>query len=201
MLRDTEVTHERPDWIDGFVFVGNQLALDFLNTKLVVEGEEVEMLPDRQAFERWCVAAGIGEGMRAGAGGDSVAEVREFREQLRSAVMSLEKSVALKPEFLDVVNSLLSRHPARMVVSAGHGGLAKKATFAMEEDGFFWGAIAKAIAELLTEMEHHRVRKCEHCVIHFYDVSKKGSRRWCSMGLCGNRVKVAAYQKRRRAEG
>jgi predicted RNA-binding Zn ribbon-like protein len=200
MLRDTEVNHERADWIDDFLFVGNHLALDFLNTKLVIEGEEVEKLPDRRAFERWCVAAGVGEVKSSGKGDDSAARVREFREQLRDAVLSLEKGVALKPVFLSKVNSLLSQHPARMVVSAGDDGLAKKATFVADEDGAFWGAIATAVAELLTEMEHHRLRKCENCVIHFYDVSKKGSRRWCSMNLCGNRLKVAAYQKRRRAE-
>jgi predicted RNA-binding Zn ribbon-like protein len=44
----------------------------------------------------------------------------------------------------------------------------------------------------------NRVRKCEGCPVHFLDVSKKGSRRWCSMGLCGNKVKVAAYQQRQR---
>ena len=199
MLRNADVTHEQPDWIDGFLFVGNHLALDFLNTKLVIEGEEVEMLPDRQAFERWCAAAGIGEVV--GSTGDaSTAQIRQFREQLRGAVFSLEKGVALESGFIGKVNSLLSHHPARMVVSAGSDGLAKRATFAMQEDGAFWGAVSVAVAELLTELEHHRVRKCEHCVIHFYDVSKKGSRRWCSMGLCGNRVKVAAYQKRRRGE-
>jgi predicted RNA-binding Zn ribbon-like protein len=200
MLRDTEVNHERPDWIDGFLFVGNHLALDFLNTKLVIEGEEVEKLPDRRAFERWCKAAGIGEVVSSATGDPSVAKAREFREQLRSAVISLEKGAALAPSFIHEMNLLLSQHPARMVVSAGSDGLTKKATFVMQEDGAFWGSIATAVAELLTEMEHHRIRKCENCVIHFYDVSKKGSRRWCSMNLCGNRLKVAAYQKRRRAE-
>jgi predicted RNA-binding Zn ribbon-like protein len=43
-----------------------------------------------------------------------------------------------------------------------------------------------------------RVRKCDQCVLHFYDISKKGTRRWCSTQLCGNRQKVAAYAARRR---
>ena len=38
-----------------------------------------------------------------------------------------------------------------------------------------------------------RVRKCACCVGHFFDTSEKGTHRWCSMGLCGNRLKVAAY--------
>ncbi|MGH6682050.1 MAG: CGNR zinc finger domain-containing protein [Bradyrhizobium sp.] len=34
--------------------------------------------------------------------------------------------------------------------------------------------------------------------MHFFDTSKKGSRRWCSMNICGNKLKVAAYQRRKR---
>ena len=42
------------------------------------------------------------------------------------------------------------------------------------------------------------MRKCESCVVHFLDTSKKGARRWCSMNICGNKVKVANYQQRKR---
>ena len=42
------------------------------------------------------------------------------------------------------------------------------------------------------------MRKCGECVLHFYDTSKKGTRRWYSMQLCGNRLKVAAYATRQR---
>ena len=46
------------------------------------------------------------------------------------------------------------------------------------------------------------VKKCENpvCVLFFYDTSKNHSRRWCSMSVCGNRMKVAAhYQRLRKA--
>ncbi|WP_082661594.1 CGNR zinc finger domain-containing protein [Terracidiphilus gabretensis] len=42
------------------------------------------------------------------------------------------------------------------------------------------------------------MRQCAVCVVHFFDTSKKGSRRWCSMNICGNKLKVAAYQRRKR---
>jgi len=34
--------------------------------------------------------------------------------------------------------------------------------------------------------------------LDFYDTSKKGTRRWCSMKMCGNRAKVAAWTERHR---
>jgi len=36
----------KSDWKDGFLFLGNHLALDFLNTCPVQNGETVELLPD-----------------------------------------------------------------------------------------------------------------------------------------------------------
>jgi len=53
-------------------------------------------------------------------------------------------------------------------------------------------------SSLLTDADRSRVHKCANCVGHFLDTSKKGTRRWCSMQLGGNRAKVAAYAARRR---
>lgn len=33
------------DWRNGFLFVGNHRALDFLNTRPVMDGQPVELLP------------------------------------------------------------------------------------------------------------------------------------------------------------
>jgi Putative stress-induced transcription regulator len=47
------------DWRDGFLFVGNHLALDFLNTRPVQDGEPRELLSDFEALLRWFQAAGL----------------------------------------------------------------------------------------------------------------------------------------------
>jgi hypothetical protein len=47
------------DWRDGFLFVGNQLSLDFLNTRPVIDGKPVELLPDSASLLRWLVATGL----------------------------------------------------------------------------------------------------------------------------------------------
>jgi predicted RNA-binding Zn ribbon-like protein len=58
--------------------------------------------------------------------------------------------------------------------------------------------LAHSAAMLFANVDRNRVRKCDQCVLHFHDTSKKGTRRWCSMQLCGNRLKVAAYAARQR---
>ena len=47
------------EWIDGFLFVGNHLALDFLNTRLVNEERPLELLPDTVSLRRCLNAAGL----------------------------------------------------------------------------------------------------------------------------------------------
>ncbi|KAA2262011.1 hypothetical protein F0L68_14580 [Solihabitans fulvus] len=43
-----------------------------------------------------------------------------------------------------------------------------------------------------------RIRPCGNpeCVLYFYDVSKSGTRRWCSMTACGNRAKASRHYTR-----
>ncbi|MGW0933851.1 CGNR zinc finger domain-containing protein [Streptomyces sp. NPDC002666] len=52
---------------------------------------------------------------------------------------------------------------------------------------------------LLVAERPDRIRPCANdaCVLHFYDASKNGTRRWCSMAGCGNRAKAARHYARR----
>jgi predicted RNA-binding Zn ribbon-like protein len=79
------------------------------------------------------------------------------------------------------------------------GKVLRETVFELRRPADLWAPIIAATADLLAASDASRLRKCESCVIHFFDTSKKGSRRWCSMNICGNKLKVAAYQKRNRA--
>jgi predicted RNA-binding Zn ribbon-like protein len=197
--------------IDGFLFLGNHLALDLLNTRIVPDRDSVELLPDTVALERWLIAAGLmtsrnGERLlrrwRDSAEAQSfLEELRRFRERLRAVVIQHEAGAAVSARFLAELNRLLEKYPARIALSAAGGKLQREVLFEPATPSEVWAPIAAATADLLTEVDSSRVRKCESCIMHFYDVSKKSSRRWCSMNICGNRVKVAAYRERRRADG
>lgn len=58
--------------------------------------------------------------------------------------------------------------------------------------------VARSAATALIDDDPSRLRRCAHpdCQLYFYDTSRNGSRRWCSMATCGNRVKVGAYHAR-----
>src|SRR5215212_10096079 len=71
-------------------------------------------------------------------------------------------------------------------------------------DQLLW-PVARSAVELLTTGDPRRIKVCENpygCGWLFYDGSKNGSRRWCSMEGCGSQVKMRRqYAKRRAATG
>ena len=196
--------------MDGFLFVGNHLALDFLNTKPSLEGEARELLPNTTALERWLLASGIVRSQKDRAlvrgwrnSREAAAFVHDliaFRERLRTAVLQMERGLAPSAAFVAEMNTLLREHPQSTRLSRHGSKLELNPFWEPRQPSDVWAPIAAAIAKLLSELDPSRSRKCEaeSCVVHFYDTSKKGSRRWCSMNICGNRLKVAAYQRRRR---
>ena len=94
------------DWRDGFLFLGNQLSLDFLNTRPVIDGSPVELLPDSAALRRWLAAAGLSPKLA----GD-LNQLREFREAYRKAILDVEAGNQPSGAFIAKLNALLARHP------------------------------------------------------------------------------------------
>jgi len=195
-------------WKDGFPFVANSLVLDFVNTRPVIGGTAQELLPDFNALLRWFGAVELLTARDVGAlrrrwrnstrARRVLAELREFREDLRREVLSWEGGISLHRSTIDRVNFLLAKHPMIAVVRQTEDGARKELAFESHQPENLFAPLALAAATLFTEVDRSRVRKCRQCVLHFVDTSKKGARRWCSMQTCGNRLKVAAYARRRR---
>lgn len=62
------------------------------------------------------------------------------------------------------------------------------------------GALLAVIAEAMTEGRWHRLKVCRNdsCQWAFFDLSRAGAGKWCSMAVCGNRSKAAAWRARQR---
>jgi predicted RNA-binding Zn ribbon-like protein len=61
--------------------------------------------------------------------------------------------------------------------------------------------IARSAIEVLTQDDPARVKECpgaDDCGWLFYDTSKNGSRRWCSMEGCGSRLKMRRQYARKK---
>ena len=199
---------EPGEWIDGFLFVANRPILDLLNTKPVLAEGPKELLPDLSALERWLIASGMANSPRTRAllrnwrnSAEAAAFLKEliaFRERLPDAVLRVESGSAPAEGFIKEVNARLLKYPLQSSLRKQGGRLVRERMFSPRTPADFWAPIVDSAADLLAETEQSRIRKCESCVVHFFDTSKKASRRWCSMNICGNKVKVAAYQRRKR---
>jgi predicted RNA-binding Zn ribbon-like protein len=202
------MTDSSREWIDGFLVVGNQPALDLLNTRLVADGQQQEMLTDTSALVRWLVLSGLApiseikDELKVWSGKPDgrrfLRELLIFRESLREAVLRLEDGKQPSPAFLADLNKRLFAHPLRRAIAAKSGKMQSRQIGGTSLADTLWAALLHETEKLFTDTEPGRVRKCESCIVQFLDVSKKNARRWCSMRLCGNRIKVAAYQDRQR---
>lgn len=199
---------ESGEWVDGFLFVANRPLLDFLNTKPVLAQVPTELLVDFHALERWLIASGIVHSAKAKGRLRSWRHTPEtalllkdligFRERLREAVRRVEAGLAPGEDFIEEVNTGLLQHPPVTALKRHEGRFVRELYFELKRPSDLWAFIFNAAADLLSEPEARRIRQCRGCVIHFFDTSKKNSRRWCSMNICGNKLKVAAYQRRKR---
>ena len=205
------MTETRPisDWRDGFLFLGNQLALDFLNTRPILNGKLTELLPNFSAVLKWFRAAELVSardttGLRQQWEGSARAQrtvqsMHEFREQLRNEVLSWEQGGAVHRSTVTGLNRLLAEHPMLARVKLEAASTVRELWFNVKNPEDLLAPLGHAAASLFTDVDRNRVHKCANCVGHFLDTSKNGTRRWCSMQLCGNRLKVAAYAARQRA--
>ena len=204
----TSRTGRPSDRQDGFFFLGNQLALDFVNTRLVQNGQPIELLPNFAALLRWFHAAGLlnsgqvaalrqeWDGSKRARG---IAEaMRVLREKLRKQLVTWERGMSVHQPILDDLNNLMAMRPMRTRLRAKGKSCSTELWFEPREPEDLFAPLAHSAAILFADLHRKRVRKCARCVLHFYDTSKKGTRRWCSMQLCGNRLKVAAYAARQR---
>ena len=201
----------RSDWKDGFLFVGNELVLDFVNTRPVQDGDPLELLKDFGAVLRWFQAADLLNSEQAASlehqwGGTARAQkatetMKDLRERLREEILAWEQGGGIRRSTINELNGLMGVHPMLTRLTANGTVYSTMSWFEAREPEDLFAPLARSAATLFTGIDRKRVRKCDNCVLHFRDTSKKGTRRWCSMQLCGNRFKVAAYAARQRKNG
>ena len=184
----------------GPVFLAGHLALDFLNTRMRVNGQVVDVLQDNENVLHWLKQAGVSVPKVAPATArmSLLKSARTLREHIRSLV---EKHKAGKRGDPSVLNRFLSSaHSHSRLVWKQPRSLRIEKIRRNDTAEAILAPVAEAAAELLATADFKLVKRCEDetCVLWFTDRTKSHRRRWCSMLLCGNRHKVAAYRRRLR---
>jgi predicted RNA-binding Zn ribbon-like protein len=127
-----------------------------------------------------------------------LSKARRLQVALRRVFMAMLRKQRMAREWIEPVNEILR-------ITEGHDELVGRDSlwnieFIAREGGLDWllAAVARSGAEIVAEGTHARLRLCAnpHCGLFFYDDSRTHRRRWCSMAVCGNRSKVAAFARK-----
>jgi predicted RNA-binding Zn ribbon-like protein len=128
-------------------------------------------------------------------------KARRLSLALRRAFSAVIRKQRPAPEWIEPLNEILR-------ITEGHDELIShdglwKMEFVAREGGLDWllAAVARSGAEIIAEGTNARLRLCANpnCGLLFYDDSRTHRRRWCSMAVCGNRNKVAAFARKHAA--
>lgn len=180
------------------LFLADDLALDFVNTKFGVGDGKREFLDSDAAVLDWLQRAGLPTlkfKAKARRGGllESALALRESARGL------LEKRKAVQMGNPVVLNRLLALDNSYLQLAWSKPQSVRCVQLRRVTSAeALLVPVAEAVATLIVETDFSLVRKCESsdCTFWFYDRTKSHGRRWCSMALCGNRMKVAAFRAR-----
>ena len=125
-------------------------------------------------------------------------KARRLGSALRRVFAATLRKQRIAGEWIEPVNEILR-------ITEGHDELVAqnglwRIEFVAREGGLDWllAAVARSGAEIIAEGAQARLRLCANpnCGLLFYDNSRTHRRRWCSMAVCGNRSKVAAFARK-----
>ncbi|TQV77928.1 CGNR zinc finger domain-containing protein [Denitrobaculum tricleocarpae] len=182
-----------------FQFVGNDLAIDFVNTRILVRDELVDLIETPEALSAWLEAAGVTAAGRWTK--EWLASAGALRQAIRDALTSKAAGKAAPGEAIKVINDHLAQSARQMRLSAAADGYALAPAQEHLSPEAVLGLLAQRAAELLVAADPRSLKNCanESCVLIFKDVSRGNKRRWCSMETCGNRSKAAAHYRSSKA--
>jgi predicted RNA-binding Zn ribbon-like protein len=165
---------------------------DFVNTR-DVEGASDEIATP-EALRTWLAERGLMDPTAAVTEID-VRQAQSFREAIRH-VLAAHAGEPLDPGAYNEMTDVAARggvgpvffpddEVALQVTAAGVAGAL--------------GRIAAHVVEAISDGTWPRLKSClnDECRWVFYDSARNRSAKWCSMAVCGNRMKARAFRARR----
>jgi predicted RNA-binding Zn ribbon-like protein len=179
-------------------FVGDNLAINFINTRRMVGEQLTDTLQSDGDVKAWLnrLKVPIAKGTLPFDDGVLLQKARELREIALAAVE--DRKSGKKPSLAKLNRFLGSALSHSALTTDDARNIRVTRVYGKETVEAFLAPVAESIAALLSEGDFDLVRHCEGnaCVLWFYDRTKSHRRRWCTSAGCGNRAKVAAFRAR-----
>ena len=193
-----------------FLFVGNHPCLDFVNTQMIVKGEPIDTLESFDDLVSWLIQANLMTTShvnitRAGLSQKEATSLLEQAKNLRATMRDLAERIATRKPISDtslqIINQFLSQRPCYPQLVRLKGRFEQRFHSVASPAQNILALIAESASNLLCQTDYTLIKKCGNpaCILYFYDTTKNHARNWCSMQMCGNRMKVAAHYWRNRS--
>jgi predicted RNA-binding Zn ribbon-like protein len=192
----------------NFLFVANDPSLDLVNTEVILAGVRTDLLENFGDLTQWFEQANLASAAEMQTlarlwsdtpeGRATLRAARALRSALRNAVQRVARIGRVPSTLAGVLGNELREPRLATEVVPSHGRLKTRPHWILEKPSDLLVPVAHSAATFFATADYSAIRKCEDpkCILFFYDTSKNHSRRWCSMDMCGNRAKVAAFRER-----
>ena len=190
-----------------FECVPGSLCLAFADTARAEDkGEELHRIADvlQWAKEAGLLSAADCERLAAQYDGNRRKTAADFaraiaiRDLLLSVFSGIANGRPLRNRDLSALNSALAQTPALLRIRARSGAFATNWDSAAGGLSQVLFPVLTDAASLIASDRLGRVRECAsaECTCLFVDESRNGSRRWCDMNSCGNRMKARRHYEK-----
>ncbi|WP_198653399.1 CGNR zinc finger domain-containing protein [Actinocorallia populi] len=178
--------------MDPRPLTGEPISVELLNTRWIQDGRWQDLLTSPDGLAIWLasptVVSELGE-HPVHADEPTLAALLRARDGLAALLADPADTAA--------ADAVLARGVLRLAASPQ--GVVER--LELDDLAYYpaWTAVRSHLR--LIGDRPDRFRKCanEACVLHFFDISKNGTRRWCSMTGCGNRAKASRHYARTRS--
>jgi predicted RNA-binding Zn ribbon-like protein len=187
---------------DGpFVFRGENLALDLVNTEVVVRGKRQDLLAQPEDAVQWWRAVNQHnpnfDTVRAENEGQTAYDaalldsLKSLRTALRAIFSALVEESNPSKADINTLNDILKTGYAALDMTEQAELLSIYRTTDPQKSLVLL-PIALSALHLISTGERKRLHHCENgrCILFFYDTTKSATRRWCSLG-CMDRARSA----------
>ena len=197
--------------VKKFLFVGNHPCLDLINTQLIVKGEPKDLLESVDDFYSWVrqarlLTASQGEFAKVHPHNEEVEflleRTRTFRATLRIVAERVAAGKAVPDSAIGIINQFLAQRPGYTELVQTKEGFKRRFHSLATQPVELLAPLLETASDLLSSGRLRFIKKCANaaCILYFLDTTKNHTRNWCSMQLCGNRMKVAAHYRRSRGK-
>ncbi len=194
-----------------FLFVGNHPCLDFINTQMILKRERIDVLERFDDVVSWLVqvrllsrseADKVGTELTHGERDSLLEQAKTLRATLRGLAERITAGHSIPDSAIRTINQFLAQRPGYPQLVRMKGGFEQRFHSVASPAQNILAPLAEAASDLLCRADFTLIKKCGNpaCILYFYDTTKNHARNWCSMQMCGNRMKVAAHYRRSRGK-